>query len=1067
MADVLLRTLENFAAGKWSPFEYKTEDGKKIILLRDEDNYDYYDKGLIETSFNISQKKVGKNVIYIASNQGKKSKIDDAKKVLNYMLDFFKYHTALLGHRNKNERKTNNPLLISKALGTAATIFALALSPMSNHFAVASSTQTDPQWYKTFSDDAQWPGSDPLQPYRDALLDAGVVQGYTDGSFKPERKITRAELATMLVKEFNITTTSNVEFKDVEKGKWYYPYVERAAAAGLVKGYPDGTFRPNNNVTNAEAITMALRALNKYGSPEKSVSDTFNDVDPGKWYYSIIEGALQEGLFPNDTDALNVIVPNGHLEPNSPATRGKVAVWIWQAYPNKDKDEDDLTYVQEWKVGTNPNNSDTDTDGIEDGTEVNGWDVVSNGKTEHYTSNPLDPDTDTDGVNDGDEYKIKTDPNNPNTYGYPDKIEYDFNDMIEKNGLRENIKNLWTLTNDEETLEEYLGILKGNDPEKIMYLIKHRMGLEDGKLSDEEKIFISKYLSGTVTSEDIDKIVEYYSTVMNDVVPGLGDSEKDTVSAKTVSDVEAIEDVEGLVKRSDGSGERSSEMKHGFKLIEKLGNTRKVNEERMKDFEKRKIDDGAIKIDGKFDDWKKIHPYETIEKTWLDKDYYGFSVPDGAKLNRIYLAYEKDGDVDFFMKTKGKPLNDVRYHLDIFGSKTNDFVNIVFENGEANAAVYRTVFDKDKGIYIERRVKTFNIKYAFGPDGIEVRIPKDIAKELGLNLRVSGYAEKKENEDKIKRYVNMSAVYGRKSVFPGIITTNIPKGNIPLLLLTHLTKDNEFQRQDLIGLAESMTEATIYNIVDDETKSIELNDLDELYKYMVKYNDKVNTLLEALLLTNRQNTKNNEPLFSEDTYQMFHGFDGKLNKYDYAFDFTSPETLKWLGDNIHHLNETGILNWVSRHAQLGMDARPIEMDAYGKEIKAKTYANGSTNAFVQNVQKNGKSPATCVAICMVSYDGLRAKGYIPMRFMVTHPQGYDYSIHRQPGFIRDGKVIMYSDDPMRYPDTAIFAEFPAIDGTPQVVRIPLTMEEKEELFKWNLKESHIEKRVYDIYDNMP
>ncbi len=310
----------------------------------------------------------------------------------NVLVSLFPPKRILVAKQEKKNTVLEN---VAKSLAIGSAILIIALTPLANHFVLAKNTITPQEakeelsvkpglGWKNFTDEL--PRSeitqsnikshnyDLLQPYRDALLTESVVRGYTDGSFKPERKITRAELATMLVKAFHIDTKNispTVKFKDVSNGAWYYKYVEASAAAGLVKGYNDGTFKPNNNVTNAEAITMAIRALEARGAPEKNVSYTFNDVDPGKWYYSIIEDALQEGLFPNDTDALNVIAPNGQLQPNSPANRGKVAVWIWQAYPNKDGDSDRLTDIDEWTIGTNPKSSDTDGDRIKDGDDKN------------------------------------------------------------------------------------------------------------------------------------------------------------------------------------------------------------------------------------------------------------------------------------------------------------------------------------------------------------------------------------------------------------------------------------------------------------------------------------------------------------------------------------------------------------------------------------------------------------------------------------------------------------------------------------------------------------------------
>lgn len=89
-----------------------------------------------------------------------------------------------------------------------------------------------------------------------------IVVGYGDGTFKPNGPITREELATVLVRSQDVIDkiaeggTSNYLFSDVDEARWSYNYITTAARSGMVFGYPDGTYRPQSDISRAEAYTM-------------------------------------------------------------------------------------------------------------------------------------------------------------------------------------------------------------------------------------------------------------------------------------------------------------------------------------------------------------------------------------------------------------------------------------------------------------------------------------------------------------------------------------------------------------------------------------------------------------------------------------------------------------------------------------------------------------------------------------------------------------------------------------------------------------------------------------------
>ena len=149
-----------------------------------------------------------------------------------------------------------------------------------------------------------------ITPYTDATLEywaaepiylcstLGLLKGYPDATFQPDKGITRAELTALLVRTSTIDpnrwTLAEQEdkFKDVKTGYWYKPFVNMGAELGLVEGYPDGTFKPNKTLIRAEGITVIARYANLLESQEVA----FPDLKPDFWANKHISSAKKEGL---------------------------------------------------------------------------------------------------------------------------------------------------------------------------------------------------------------------------------------------------------------------------------------------------------------------------------------------------------------------------------------------------------------------------------------------------------------------------------------------------------------------------------------------------------------------------------------------------------------------------------------------------------------------------------------------------------------------------------------------------------------------------------------------------
>ncbi len=94
-----------------------------------------------------------------------------------------------------------------------------------------------------------------------ALSAKGIVTGFEDGSFKPDKAVTRAEFVTMVVKAIGLTPTSNINFTDVAPGSWYESSIKAASAAALISGMPDGSFKPDENIKRQDAVVILYRGF--------------------------------------------------------------------------------------------------------------------------------------------------------------------------------------------------------------------------------------------------------------------------------------------------------------------------------------------------------------------------------------------------------------------------------------------------------------------------------------------------------------------------------------------------------------------------------------------------------------------------------------------------------------------------------------------------------------------------------------------------------------------------------------------------------------------------------------
>ena len=95
------------------------------------------------------------------------------------------------------------------------------------------------------------------------LYNAGVLSGYPDGTFRPDRPITRAEFAAIAAKFSQVVYNGGNSFADTPESHWAARFISLAENQGWVNGYPDGTFKPDQRITRAEAIILINRVLER------------------------------------------------------------------------------------------------------------------------------------------------------------------------------------------------------------------------------------------------------------------------------------------------------------------------------------------------------------------------------------------------------------------------------------------------------------------------------------------------------------------------------------------------------------------------------------------------------------------------------------------------------------------------------------------------------------------------------------------------------------------------------------------------------------------------------------
>ena len=226
-----------------------------------------------------TEHKITKNDFSTSQNAA----IENAKTVRNYrgttpdLLNDSDHFAYVIGYMDGNVRPYG---LISRA-ETTTIFFRLLKDSVRDGNLLTSNTYTDVP-------DDYWANT-----AISTMTGLGIVQGRSTTTFDPKAPITRAQFAAICARFDTGKSNGEQTFSDIQ-GHWAEKYIERAAELGWIKGFEDGTFRPDTYITRAQAMTMINRVLNRIPEDESDLLPGMNvwpDCRPGDWFYLAIQEA--------------------------------------------------------------------------------------------------------------------------------------------------------------------------------------------------------------------------------------------------------------------------------------------------------------------------------------------------------------------------------------------------------------------------------------------------------------------------------------------------------------------------------------------------------------------------------------------------------------------------------------------------------------------------------------------------------------------------------------------------------------------------------------------------------
>lgn len=155
------------------------------------------------------------------------------------------------------------------------------------------------------------------------LKDYGVINGYPDGTFKPNGIVSRVEALKFILSGSgdNLTSANSLPFSDTSVNEWYADYIATAYNRQIVDGYPDNSFKPASTVNKAEFIKMLLLAMDA-DIDMNITKDVYSDVPRDAWFAPYVQYAKERNL---------LVIKNNEFRPNEGMTRAEVSELLYRA----------------------------------------------------------------------------------------------------------------------------------------------------------------------------------------------------------------------------------------------------------------------------------------------------------------------------------------------------------------------------------------------------------------------------------------------------------------------------------------------------------------------------------------------------------------------------------------------------------------------------------------------------------------------------------------------------------------------------------------------------------------
>ena len=169
------------------------------------------------------------------------------------------------------------------------------------------------------------------EPFIRVLVEKGIIAGYPDGTFKPDQAITRAEFAALLNKAFDLQPIRAArKFKDVPNRFWGAAVVQKAYQSGFLAGYPNGTFAPNQNIIRIQSLVSLINGSKLEPSGTLDLNSVFGDAAQVPSYGQNALIAATQRCVAVSVEYDSSKLPGGNFGPNTVATRADVAAYIHQ-----------------------------------------------------------------------------------------------------------------------------------------------------------------------------------------------------------------------------------------------------------------------------------------------------------------------------------------------------------------------------------------------------------------------------------------------------------------------------------------------------------------------------------------------------------------------------------------------------------------------------------------------------------------------------------------------------------------------------------------------------------------